>query len=92
VLLEGRLTEYHTLFEQIPSYRLERDCIFGSINREDVAMLAARLENPLSAEETRELVDAFCSHRDCRLSEDRIVFEVCSCSTAYLTSVDCYLA
>lgn len=80
VLLEGRLTEYHALFEQILSYRLERDSMFGSIAKEDVAGLAARLENPLGVEETRELVDTFCARRKCRLSEDRIVFEVRSSS------------
>ena len=65
VLLEGRLTEYRTLFRRCESFQEDENGIFGTIAREDVEGLLSMLEHPLNAEEAHDLMDGFCAERDC---------------------------
>jgi hypothetical protein len=76
VLLEGRMAEYKALFERAPSFKAGPPRRDGSIDRKDVADLAARLETPLTTKQTVGLIDEFCSTRECELEgSDRITFE-----------------
>lgn len=76
VLLEGRLAEYRALFECSPSFQPGEPSLFGSIDRQDISDLAGRLETPLTAKQTADLIDEFCSTRECLVDgEQRITFE-----------------
>lgn len=75
VLLEGRLAEYRALFEHSPSFQAGAPSKFGSIDRTELVGLAGRLETPLTAQQTADLVDEFCTTRECELEgADRITF------------------
>lgn len=65
VLLEGRLAEYRSLYQRCDSFREDDGAVFGTIAREDVEGLLSMLEHPLNAEEAHELMDGFCTERQC---------------------------
>jgi Ca2+-binding EF-hand superfamily protein len=70
------MVEYKALFEQSPTFLSGEPSMVGSIDRKDLADLAARLETPLSAQETSDLIEEFCNTRGCGLEgSERITFE-----------------
>lgn len=65
ILLEGRLTEYRTLFQRCESFRDDGGNGFGTIAREGVEQLLSMLEHPLCKAEAHDLMDGYCAGRAC---------------------------
>lgn len=68
--------EYRALFERAPTFSPGAPSMVGTIDMGELTDLAARLETPLTAQETASLIDQFCCKRECGVAgNERITFE-----------------
>lgn len=73
VLLEGRLSEYRTLFEQCPSWQQD-DTGFGTVDRSCIVSLSGRLEQPFTVYEAQQALEQFCDGTICDPEDARFTF------------------